>query len=170
MQQILVSKLLQQPVIANRQQVATVERVVFDLARGTVLGVIVKVGRKSRRVLYRDDIFELTETGVKIATDSALVTIKRRSLADIAARARQHVIGARALTEDGEQFGVVTDALLAAPAPILTHLLIRENGGERLIPRDQIKKLGADTVICLDQVAKGRATWQNESATLAAPT
>lgn len=155
---ITVSQLVGARLTAAHTTVGTVSRVAFDVARGTVLGLLI-VTPEGPRVVYQDAIRHLTAHTIALTGDHALQPIAPGSLADRAQQATHHVIDLPAITESGTTFGTVVDVILTEPVLTIHQMVVHNDQGERLLDHTQIKEITDQSVIFFDSVVRGHVNW-----------
>lgn len=166
MEQISVRALAGKPLFVAKKNIGPIKKLAFDLTTGAVLGMIVKL-KTVEKIIYREHILSINND--KVVAADKLETITKGSLADKANRQENHLIGLDALTESGDHFGEITDALLLSPTYNLTHLVVKDDSGERILPKDQIKEINEDAVVFFDSVVKGHLNWQTKIETDSLP-
>jgi sporulation protein YlmC with PRC-barrel domain len=128
----------------GRQPVGRAVRVWFDLDTGQSLGLIVKVGAKSR-LLPRQSA-RLTDKGLAISNKNDLLVLEKPARAEQVSRLSRHLLGAAVETEDGRRVGVLRDILITDIDWRLAQLIVHEKSGDRLLSREVIVTLADDVV------------------------
>ena len=144
--------------VSVQGQNSRVKRVALDLVTGQVLGLITE----SEQIIYKND---LTDIGDGSVIANEINPIELGSLADRANRSKLHLLGLIAVTQSGEEFGTVADAILELPTLQLQKIVVNDDGGERLIDKSQIYKITDTEVVFLDAVVKGHLNWQTKIET-----
>lgn len=161
MEQIAVASLTGKPLFVNSTEKGLIKKVAFDLSTGTVLGIIIT--KNTDKIVYKENIVNLAKQQAIASKNPEDIT--ENSLADRANQQDYHLLGLPAVTESGEKMGYVADALLLSPSLALTHLVIKEDSGERILPKNQIKEITPKAVIFFDAVVKGHLNWQTKMET-----